>query len=77
MVVWPWGRHGCDLMVVGFSTTCAMSAYDITTEVVRSGRGVQHYVIKIFSDLQQDSGFPWGPLVSSTNKTDHHDIHCN
>jgi hypothetical protein len=23
-------------MVVGFSTTCAMSAYDITTEVVRS-----------------------------------------
>jgi hypothetical protein len=37
-------------------------------------RGVQHYVIKFFSDLRQASGFPPGPPVSSTSKTDRHDI---
>ena len=37
-------------------------------------RGVQHYVIKFFSDLRQVSGFPPGPPVSSTSKTDRHDI---
>jgi hypothetical protein len=31
---------------------------------------IQHYVIKFVSDLQQVCGF----LVSSTNKTDRHDI---
>jgi hypothetical protein len=34
----------------------------------------QHYVIKFVSDLQQVCGFLWVPRVSSTNKTDHHDI---
>ena len=23
----PWGHRGCDHMVVGFTTTCAISAY--------------------------------------------------
>jgi len=48
------GRRGCDRMLVGFTTTYAISAYhhwccDFES---RSGRGVQHYVIKFVSDLQ-------------------------
>jgi len=34
---------------------------------------IQHYVIKFVSDLLQVGGSP-GPPVSSTNKTDCHDI---
>jgi hypothetical protein len=46
----------------------------ITTNVVRSNPAhgsVQHYVIKFINDLRQVSGFS---PVSSTNKTDRHDI---
>jgi hypothetical protein len=41
----------------------------------RSGEvySIQHYVIKFVSDLRPVSGF-LGTLVSSTNKTDSHDI---
>jgi hypothetical protein len=53
----------------------------IITNVVSSspGRGevysIQQYVIKFVSDLWQISGFLWVlSAVSSTNKTDHHDI---
>ena len=53
------GRRGHDRMVVGFTTTYAISA--ITTDVVssnfESGRGVQHYVINSVSDLRQVCGF--------------------
>jgi hypothetical protein len=35
------------------------------------GRGVQHYVIKFVSDLRQGR---WFSPVSSTNKTNCHDI---
>jgi hypothetical protein len=35
---------------------------------------IEHYVIKLVSDLQHVTGFSPGTLVSSTNKTDHHDI---
>jgi len=35
---------------------------------------IRHYVIKFVSDLRQVSGFPRVPPVSSTNKTDRHDI---
>ena len=61
------GRRGRDHMVVGFTTTYAISAYHhwCCEFESRSGRGVQHYVIKFVSDLRQ---------VSSTNKTDRHDI---
>ena len=38
---------------------------------------IQHYVIKFASDLRQVSGFSPGTLVSSTNKTDRHDISRN
>jgi hypothetical protein len=34
----------------------------------------QHNVIKFVSDLRQVGGFLQGTPVSSTNKTDHHDI---
>jgi len=35
---------------------------------------IQHHVIKSVRDLQQVGGFSSGTLVSSTNKTDRHDI---
>jgi hypothetical protein len=66
------GRRGRDHMVVGFTTTYAISAYHYwcCEFESRSGRGVQHYVIKFVSDLRQVQISP----VSSTNKTDRHDI---
>ena len=48
-------------------TTTVMSSNPVHGEVYL----IQHYVIKFVSDLRQVGGFfP----VSSTNKTDHHDI---
>ena len=51
-------------MVVGFTTTYAVGAYQaITTNVVSSNPAhgevylIQHYVIKFFRDLQQVGGF--------------------
>ena len=35
---------------------------------------MQHYLIKFVSDLRQVGGFFPGTLVSSTNKTDRHNI---
>jgi hypothetical protein len=53
------GRGGRDRMVVGFTTTYAISAYhhQCCEFESRSGRGVQHYVIKFVSDLRQVGGF--------------------
>ena len=53
------GRRGRDGMVVGVTTTYAISVYHhLCCEFEsRSGRGVQHYVIKFVSDLRQVSGF--------------------
>ena len=45
-------------------------AIDISGEVYL----IQHYVIKFVSDLQTGRWFSPGTLVSSTNKTDRHDI---
>jgi hypothetical protein len=54
------GRRGCDRMAVGFTTTCAISAYHHWYEFEsRSGRGIQHYVIKFVSNLGLGGGFPW------------------
>jgi len=54
-------RRGRDRMVVGFTTTCAISAYHhwCCEFKSRSGRGVQHYVIKFVGDLPQVGGFLW------------------
>ena len=52
----------------------------ITTKVVISNPihhkvySIQHYVIKFVSNLHQVGGFPLSTPVSSTNKTDCHDI---
>jgi hypothetical protein len=49
------GRRGRDRMVVGLTTTYAISAYHhwCCEFESRSGRGVQHYVIKFVSDLRR------------------------
>jgi len=71
--VYDRGRHGRARMVVGFTTTYAISTFHhwCCEFESRSGLGVQHYVIKLVSDLRQVGGFL---RVSFTNKTDRHDI---
>ena len=67
------GHRGHDRMVVGFTTLYAISAYHhwcCEFESRSSGRGVQHYAIKFVTSRW----FSPGPPVSSTNKTDRHDI---
>jgi hypothetical protein len=58
-----WGHRGRDRMVVGFTTTCAISAYHRKRFEFefRSGEvySIQHYVIKFVSDLWQVGGFLW------------------
>ena len=51
-------------MVVGFTTTYAMSAYHhwCCEFESQSGRGVQHFVIKFVSDLRQIGGFLYTTL---------------
>jgi len=53
------GRRGLDHMVVGFTSTYAISAYHhwCCEFESQSVRGVQHYVIKFVGDLQQVDGF--------------------
>jgi hypothetical protein len=53
------GRRSRDDMVDGFTTTYAIIAYHqwCCEFESRSGRGVQHYVIKFVSDLRQVGGF--------------------
>ena len=66
-------------MVVGFITTYAISTYQHKRCEFESHSGevysIQHYVIKFVSDLRHAGR--WispGTPVSSTNKTDRHDI---
>jgi hypothetical protein len=56
--VYP-GPSWRDCMVVGFTTTYAIRAYHhwCCEFESRSGRGVQHYVIKFVSGLRQVGGF--------------------
>ena len=67
--------RGWDRMVLGFTTTHAISAYHHRCCELesRSGRDVQHYVIKIVW-RKTSRWFCPGPPVSSTNKTYRHDI---
>jgi len=57
-----------------------MQSVHITTKVVSSNLAdgevylMQHYVIKFVSNMQQVGGFSLSTPVSSTNKTDCHDI---
>jgi hypothetical protein len=68
------GRRGLDRMVVGFTTTYAISVYHhwCFEFESRSGRDVQHYVIK--SVTCDRSVFFGGTPVFSINKTDRHNI---
>ena len=49
------GRRGRDSMVVGFTTTYAISAYLTYGEVY----SIHYYVLKFVSDLWQFSGHLW------------------
>ena len=53
------GRRGRDHLVVELSTIYAISAYPhgYYEFESRPGPGVQHFVIKFFSDLRQVCGF--------------------
>jgi hypothetical protein len=55
-----WGRRGRDSMVVGFTTTCAISAYHHQNYEFESPLALvysmQHYVTKCVSDLRQIGG---------------------
>jgi hypothetical protein len=55
------GRRSLDRLVVGLTTTYAISAYHhrCCEFECRSGRGVQHYVIKCVGHLRQVGGFLW------------------
>ena len=70
------GRRNRDRMVVGSTTTYAISTYHHLYEIEpRSGRGVQRYVIKFVTDLRQVGGFLRVLLFKFlTNKTDRHDM---
>jgi hypothetical protein len=51
-----WGRRDSDRMVVGFTTTCEISAYHHKSCEFEPVHGkvylIQHYVIKSVSDLR-------------------------
>jgi hypothetical protein len=56
--VWDRGSRSRDRMVVGFTTTCAISAYHhYSREFEPCSYSIQHYVIKLVSDLRQVGGF--------------------
>jgi hypothetical protein len=84
------GRYGRDRMVVGFTTTYAISAYHHLCCEFKSHSdevfSIQHYVIKFVSDLRQVSGFlrvtlrfppqiNWN-IVESGIKQHNQTIHC-
>ena len=72
------GRGGRNRMVVGFTTTYAISAYYqwCCEFEVRSGRGVLDTTLcdKVCQWLATGRWFSPGPTLSSTNKSDRHDI---
>jgi hypothetical protein len=53
--------HGCDRMVVGFTTTYVIGAYHYWSCEFKSRSGeeysIQHYVMKFVSDLRKVSSF--------------------
>ena len=55
------GRRGHNRMVVGFTTTCAISSYHHLIVSSNSAHGevysIQHYAIKFVSDLRHVAGF--------------------
>ena len=58
-----WGCRGCDRMLVGLITTYAVNGYHHSCCEFESRScevyPIQHYVIKLVSDLRQVDGFLW------------------
>ena len=75
---WLRGCRDCDRMVVGFTTTCAMSAYHHKSCQFepRSWWGVLYITLcdKVCQWLATGRWFSAGTPASSTKKTDCHDI---
>ena len=71
-------RGHCDRMVVGFTTTCAINAYHHKRCEFEpcSWQGLLDTTLcdKVCQWLATGLWFSLGSPVSSTNKTDHHDI---
>jgi hypothetical protein len=76
LIMYHRSRRGRDRMVVGFTTTNAISTYHhwCCEFESRSGRGVQHYEIKFVSDLRQNGVFLRVLLFPPPIKLDCHDI---
>ena len=79
MIYWfSWGRRGCHRMVVRFTSTCVINTYHhLSCEVeYRSWRDVLDTTLcdQVCQWLAEGRWFSSGILVSSTNKTDYHDI---
>jgi hypothetical protein len=72
------GKGGRDRMVVGFTTTCAISGYPHRSCEVepRSWQGVLDTTLcdKVCQWFAAGRWFSPGNQVSTTNKTDHHNI---
>jgi hypothetical protein len=70
------GRHGRDRMVVGnYLYNQCISPLTLWVRIpLRLGKPIQHYVIQVCECLAAGLWFSLGTLVSSTNKTDHHNI---
>ena len=64
------GGHGCDHIVVGFTTICAICSNPVHDEVY----SIQNYMIKFASDFRQVCGFPRWRQFPSPIKADRHDI---
>jgi len=75
------GCRGCDCMVVGFTTTYAISVvhHESCEFESRSWRDVLDATLcdKVCQWLAAGRWFSLGTPVSSINKTDHHDNSCN
>ena len=77
---WEGLYGGGDRMIIGFTTfyICnqCLSLLKLRVRIPAHGvvHSIQHYVITFVSDLRQVGGFLSAPSVSSTNKTDRHDI---
>ena len=71
-------RRDCDRMIVGFTSTCAVSAYHQYSYEFQPVHGevysIQHYLMKFVSNLQQVGVFFPGTPISSTNKINRHNI---
>jgi hypothetical protein len=77
--IYSWykrGRRGRNRMVVGFATTVPRQSVAIITDVVSSNldHGEEYNIMWFCQWLAAGRWFSAGPPVSSTNKTDRHDI---